>query len=111
MGSRAPNAPLARGQTRLSRGPSRGYFSPVIRPLATPEAGPLRVPADGMDFGLRELVAIREIVHAFLTADRPEDVFQFALDRVSPLVGAAFACVYLVDGASELMKLVAVHNW
>ena len=61
--------------------------------------------------GLRELIAVREIVHAFLTADRPEEVFQFALDRVSPLVGASFACVYLVDGASELMRLAAVHNW
>jgi signal transduction histidine kinase len=47
---------------------------------------------------VRELIAIREIVHAFLTADRPEEVFQFALDRVSPLVGASFACVYVVDG-------------
>jgi signal transduction histidine kinase len=60
---------------------------------------------------VRELIAVREIVHAFLTADRPEEVFQFALDRVSPLVGASFACVYLVDGASELMRLAAVHNW
>jgi signal transduction histidine kinase len=61
--------------------------------------------------GVRELIAVREIVHAFLTADRPEEVFQFALDRVSPLVGASFACVYVVDGASELMRLAAVHNW
>ena len=63
------------------------------------------------DIGVRELMAVREIVHAFLTADRPEEVFQFALDRVSPLVGAAFACVYLIDGASELMRLAAVHQW
>ena len=70
-----------------------------------------RAPAEPTDSGLRELIAIREIVHAFLTADRPEEVFQFALDRVSPLVGAAFACVYLVDGASELMRLGAVYNW
>ena len=63
------------------------------------------------DPAVRELMAVREIVHAFLTADRPSDVFQFALDRVSPLVGASFACVYLVDGASELMRLAAVHNW
>ena len=70
-----------------------------------------REATDGTDSGLRELMAIREIVHAFLTADRPEEVFQFALDRVSPLVGASFACVYLVDGASELMRLAAVHNW
>jgi signal transduction histidine kinase len=70
-----------------------------------------RSAADSSDPGLRELIAIREIVHAFLTADRPEEVFQFALDRVSPLVGASFACVYLVDGASELMRLAAVYNW
>src|SRR5918911_3896278 len=60
---------------------------------------------------VRELVAVREIAHAFLTADRPEEVFQFALERVSPLVGASFASVYLVDGASELMRLVAAYNW
>jgi signal transduction histidine kinase len=71
----------------------------------------LRTAPENTESGLRELIAVREIVHAFLTADRPEDVFQFALDRVSPLVGATFACVYLVDGASELMRLAAVHNW
>jgi signal transduction histidine kinase len=71
----------------------------------------VRTPAETTESGLRELIAIREIVHAFLTADQPEEVFQFALDRVSPLVGASFACVYLVDGASELMRLAAVHNW
>ena len=71
----------------------------------------LRTSPESTESGLRELIAVREIVHAFLTADRPEEVFQFALDRVSPLVGATFACVYLVDGASELMRLAAVHNW
>jgi signal transduction histidine kinase len=70
-------------------------------------------PADSAaaDFGTRELVAVREIVHSFLTAGRPEEVYQFALDRVSPLVGATFACVYLIDGGSELMRLAAVHKW
>lgn len=63
------------------------------------------------DFGLRELMAVREIVHAFLTASRPEEVYQLALDRVSPLVGSTFACVYLIDNDSELMHLAAVHNW
>jgi signal transduction histidine kinase len=56
-------------------------------------------------------MAVREIAHAFLTADRPEEVFRFALERVSPLVGAAFASVFLVDGASELLGLAAAHNW
>lgn len=61
--------------------------------------------------GQRELLAVREIVHAFLYADRPEEAFQFALDRVGPVVGASFASVYLVEGASELMRLAAAHNW
>jgi signal transduction histidine kinase len=56
-------------------------------------------------------MAVREIVHAFLTADQPEEVFRFALERVSPVVGATFASVYLVDGASELMRLAAAYNW
>jgi signal transduction histidine kinase len=79
------------------------------RRYATPRARftpPVAEPA-----AQRELVAVREIVHAFLRADRPEDVFQFALDRVSPVVGASFASVYLVDGASELMRLAAAYNW
>ena len=63
------------------------------------------------DSAIRELMAVREIAHAFLHADRPEEVFQFALDRVSPLVGATFASIYLVDGASELMRLAASYNW
>jgi signal transduction histidine kinase len=68
-------------------------------------------PADTGDPALREMMAVREIVHAFLTADHPEEVFQFALDRVTPVLGATFASVYLVDGASELMRLVAAYNW
>lgn len=68
-------------------------------------------PADGGDFGLRELMAIREVAHAFHTAKRPEEFFQFALERVSPLVGAAFACVFALDDDTQAMRLVAVHNW
>jgi signal transduction histidine kinase len=63
------------------------------------------------DVALRELIAVREITRAFLTASRPEEVYSFALERVAPLVGASFASVYLVDGASELMRLAAAHNW
>lgn len=72
---------------------------------------PRFAPAIAEPAAQRDLLAVREITHALLRADRPEDVFQFALDRVSPLVGASFASVYLVDGASELMRLVAAHNW
>jgi GAF domain len=66
---------------------------------------PAPTPAD------RELAAVRELLHAMLRADHPEEVFQHALDRVTPLAGASFASVYLVDGASELMRLVAACNW
>lgn len=74
-------------------------------------ASPTGTAATGGDAAVRELMAVREIVHAFLTADRPEEVFRFALERVSPVVGATFASVYLVDGASELMRLAAAYNW
>jgi signal transduction histidine kinase len=63
------------------------------------------------DSAIRELMAVREIAHAFLHSDRPEEVFQFALERVNPLVGATFASIYLVDGASDLMRLAASCNW
>ncbi len=59
----------------------------------------------------RELGAVREIAHALATADRPDEVFQFALDRTSALIGASFASVYVVEGVSELMRLVAASNW
>lgn len=61
--------------------------------------------------GQREMLAVGEIAHAFLHADRPEEAFQFALDRVGPVVGASLASVYVIDGASELMRLAAAHNW
>ena len=101
------------GETRLNGWPGRALRSVLafvtrITPLQSERLGG---PAETSESGRRGLIAIREIVHAFLTADQPEEVFQFALDRVSPLVGASFACVYLIDGASELMRLAAVHNW
>jgi len=83
----------------------------LVTRITTSPRDRFRTPTETSESGLRELIAIREIVHAFLTADQPEEVFQFALDRVGPLVGASFACVYLIDGASELMRLAAVHNW
>ena len=81
--------------------------------LQPPEVSPLmRRAPEPADIGLRELIAVREIVHAFLTAERPAEVFQFALNRVSPLVGATISCVYVMDPSSpELMQLAAVYNW
>ena len=60
---------------------------------------------------LRELVAVREIVHAFLTAQRPEDVYRLALERVTAIVGASFASVYLTEADGDTMRLAASHNW
>ena len=68
-----------------------------------------RTPAP--DNAQREVSAVREILHTYLRADRPEEVFQFALDRISPLIGASFASIYLVEGVSELMRLAAAYNW
>jgi signal transduction histidine kinase len=61
--------------------------------------------------GVRELMAVRAIAKAFLKLDRPEDVFQLALDQVSPIVGALLSCIYLRDGDSDVLHLTAAHNW
>ena len=66
---------------------------------------------DSSDAGLKELMAVREIAQAFICASRPADVHQFALERVSPLVGATFSCVYLIEEGSDLMRLGASYNW
>jgi signal transduction histidine kinase len=71
---------------------------------------PVPVPVT-TESAIQGLVAIREIVHAFLTADRPQEVYQFALERVSPLVGATFASVYVLDPESDVMRLSAAYNW
>jgi signal transduction histidine kinase len=85
---------------------------PMSNPSPSPASpDPQRSLADASDFGLRELMAVREIAHAFHTAKRAEEVFQIALDRVSPLVGATFACVFVIDAGDEHMRLAAVHNW
>jgi GAF domain-containing protein len=60
---------------------------------------------------LRQLLAIREIAHALLVADRPEDVHQFALDRVTPILGAQFSLVMRLGEDGELLRPVAQHEW
>ena len=59
----------------------------------------------------RELLAVREIAHAFLLADRPSDVQQFALDRVTPILGATFSLVMELGDDGELLRPVAQHEW
>lgn len=59
----------------------------------------------------KSLVIIRDILHASLNATDPGELFHFALERVSPAVDASFASIYLIDGASEVMRLAAAYNW
>ena len=58
-----------------------------------------------------ELLAIREIAHAFLVADHPADVYQFALDRVTPILGAAFSLVMQIGEDGQILHPVAQHEW
>jgi signal transduction histidine kinase len=85
--------------------PSEVERSPGAEPWVGPSADhPLRD-------ALRELNVVREIARALHAADRPEELYRFALARVCPLLGAAFASVYVVDGSSDLMRLAAAHDW
>jgi signal transduction histidine kinase len=84
--------------------PSEVEPSPGAEPWVGPSADhPLRD-------ALRELNVVREIARALHAADRPEELYRFALARVCPLLGAAFASVYVVDGSSDLMRLAAAHD-
>ena len=55
-------------------------------------------------------MAVREIARALLTANYPGEVYELALQHVSPIVGATLACVYVMDGG-DTMRLAAAHNW
>jgi len=59
----------------------------------------------------RSLAVVAELAHALARAEQPAEAVQFALDRVCPAVGASLAAVFVVDGESELMHLVAAHAW
>lgn len=61
---------------------------------------------------LQELRTAGEIAEAFLTATGPAEVYRVALRGVTPLVGAAFGCVFLrVPGNRSLLHVAAAHNW
>jgi signal transduction histidine kinase len=63
------------------------------------------------EFVARELRAAGEIAQAFLTASTPSEVYHLALARVSPLVGAAFSCVFVREPDGELLRLAAEFDW
>lgn len=68
-------------------------------------------PPDSAEPSLRELQVAREIGEAFLTARRPNEVYRLALERVAPLVGASFGCVFLQEPGTDLLRIVAAYNW
>lgn len=60
----------------------------------------------------RELAVARHIAEAFLTARSPLEVYRRALARVTPVVGASFASVFVLDTTdARLLRLVCAHNW
>jgi signal transduction histidine kinase len=60
----------------------------------------------------RELELTREIASAFLSAQHPLELYRNALAQITPIVGAAFASVFVrEDSEHDLLKLVCAHNW
>ncbi|HKJ93809.1 MAG TPA: GAF domain-containing protein [Longimicrobiales bacterium] len=60
----------------------------------------------------RKLQIASEIADAFLSASGALEVYRLALARVTPLVDASFASVFLRDGDDpELLRLVCAQNW
>lgn len=72
--------------------------------LADPASGPAG-PADPSPKILQDLA------RALIRTERPEDALQFALDRTCPAIGATLGAAYVVEGASELMRLEAAYGW
>lgn len=58
-----------------------------------------------------DVAFLRDAVHALVRAENAGEAMQFALDRTCPAVGASLGSVFVVDGATELMRLVAAHEW
>ena len=101
--SSAPLAPEDKGPDRPKRPRAKRAAANARTTEVTVESG---------EASLRELMAVREITRAFLMAERPGDVYQMALERVSPIVGSSLSCVYVLDAnGGDLMRLSAAYNW
>lgn len=69
-------------------------------------------PQSGRALGTRELEAAHEIAQAFLAATQPIEVYRLALARVTPMVRAHFAAVFLRDERhADLLRPVCLHGW
>lgn len=61
---------------------------------------------------VRELEAAHEIAQAFLSASQPIEVYRLALVRLTPMVRADFAAVFLRDEKDAgILKPVAAQGW
>ncbi len=61
---------------------------------------------------VRELEAAHEIAQAFLAASQPIEVYRLALVRLTPMVRADFAAVFLRDESQpEILRPVAAQGW
>lgn len=59
-----------------------------------------------------EIQVAREIAESFLTAGSSLEVYRLALSRLTPLVGASFASVFLRDDEDpRLLRLACAQNW
>lgn len=70
----------------------------------------LRSLAD-VDSSVRELRVVGEIAQAFLTSQSPEEVYSLALERLTAVAGASFACVFLREAETDLLRVAAEYNW
>jgi GAF domain-containing protein len=71
--------------------------------------GPAGVPTHLRD---RELEVARQIADTFLTASSAVEVYRVALSRITPIVGASFASVFLRDHDDpDLLRLACAQNW
>lgn len=60
----------------------------------------------------RELEVAQQIAETFLTATSAVEVYRVALARITPIVGASFASVFLRDDDDPaLLRLACAHNW
>jgi signal transduction histidine kinase len=61
---------------------------------------------------VRELEAAHEIAQAFLAASQPIEVYRIALVRLTPMVRANFAAVFLRDEQQpDILRPVAAQGW
>jgi len=76
------------------------------------EDGAVQDPRSGRAMGARELEAAHEIAQAFLAANQPIEVYRLALARVTPMVRADFAAVFLRDDRDQgLLRPVCLQGW